>query len=86
MKTEKTRKDYLNAIDRNLFEGIKEPKDLDPIAYKSQSLNSAIRNFFNYLEEEHYLTGLNGFDFRLWKKRLPCKPNKGKKSGNKIHI
>ncbi|MDW7990408.1 MAG: hypothetical protein RMH75_07105, partial [Archaeoglobaceae archaeon] len=48
LKTEKTKKDYINALDRYLFEGIKEPKDLDPIAYKSQSLNSAIRNFFNY--------------------------------------
>ncbi len=73
-----TAEKYIKAIDSYLPEGVKEPKDLDEPVKKTKYLPNGLRNFLNFLEEQHYITELNGLHFSIWKKHMPTKPQKEK--------
>ncbi len=75
---------YLKTLEKYLKKGIKEPKDLDSITHNSKYISMGIRNFLNFLEDQHYMDDLGGYSFSLWRKHLPTKP--AKKKGEKIFL
>ncbi len=63
--------DYLSAIDRYLPEGITKPKDLDEtLNGKPKYYVIGVRQFLNYLEDEHEISDLNGYSISRWKLKL----------------
>jgi len=75
---------YINAINRYLPNGVREPKDLDDIVTKTKYLPLGLRNFLNFLEDQHYIDSFNGFSFALWRKHLPTKSANSR--GGKVFI
>jgi|GEM_PF-5413910 len=72
---QKTAENYLSAINKILPERVKEPKDLHRIIKgKKKYLPIDLENFLNFLEEQYYITELNGYHFSLWRKH--CQENR----------
>ena len=74
----------INAINRYLPNGVREPKDLDDIVTKTKYFPLGLRNFLNFLEDQYYIDSLNGFSFALWRKHLPTKSANSR--GGKVFI
>jgi intergrase/recombinase len=68
-----SKRDYINAIEKNLTDDIKTPKELSAlIPVSSKYLAVGIRNFLNFLEDEE-IEEINGYSLDRWRKVLTIK-------------
>ncbi len=68
--SERTAKDYLSALNRNLTD-IFYPDELEELILniKGDKFAKGLRNFFNFLEEEKRLAAINGINLERWRSK-----------------
>ena len=68
--SEKTAKDYISALNKNLKD-VFYPDELEELilSIRGDKFAKGLRNFFNFLEEEKGIIGINGIDLDRWRKK-----------------